>query len=54
MQSLPFEEINAVMDNSSIQHYVSSLHGSINAGEVVSLDVEVELTDHSLSEQTLS
>jgi hypothetical protein len=45
MQSLPFEEINDVMDDSPIQHYVSSLHGSITAEEVVLLDIEVELTD---------
>jgi hypothetical protein len=28
------------MDNSSIQHYISSLHGSVNAGEAVLLDAE--------------
>ncbi len=38
-----FEEINAGMDNSPIQHYVSSLHGFLNAGEAVLLDEEVFL-----------
>jgi hypothetical protein len=38
-----FEEINAGMDNSPIQHYVSSLHGFLNAGEAVLLDEEVLL-----------
>jgi hypothetical protein len=37
------EEINAVMDNSPMQHYVSSLHGSVNAGEAVLLDKEILL-----------
>jgi hypothetical protein len=35
-----FEEINAVMDNSPIQHYISSLCHSVNAGEAVLLDEE--------------
>jgi hypothetical protein len=34
MEVRPFEEINEVMDNSPIQHYISS----VNAGEVVLLD----------------
>jgi hypothetical protein len=33
-----FEEINEVMDSSPIQPYISSLHGSVNAGEAVLLD----------------
>ena len=37
METLSFEEINAEMDNSHIQHYISSLHGSLNAGEAVLL-----------------
>jgi hypothetical protein len=44
MQTLSFEEINAVMEDPHIQHYISSLHGCINAGKVVWLNVEVELT----------
>jgi hypothetical protein len=44
MQTLSFEEINVVIDDSHIQHYVSSLYGCINAGVAVSLDVDVELT----------
>jgi hypothetical protein len=43
MEVRSFEEINEVMDNSPIQHYVSSLHGSVNAGEAVLLDEEVLL-----------
>jgi hypothetical protein len=35
-----FEEINEVMNSSPIQHYISSLHGSVNAGEAVLLDEE--------------
>jgi hypothetical protein len=35
-----FKEINEVMDNSPIQHCISSLHGSVNAGEAVLLDKE--------------
>jgi hypothetical protein len=40
MEVRSFEEINAVMDNSPMQHYVSSLNGSVNAGEAVLLDEE--------------
>jgi hypothetical protein len=40
MEALLFEEINAKMDNSPIQHYVSSLYGSVNAGEAALLDKE--------------
>jgi hypothetical protein len=36
---------NAEMDNSHIQHYLSSLHGSLNAGEAVLLDKEFLITD---------
>jgi hypothetical protein len=43
MEALSFEEINAGMDNSPIQHYISSLHGSVNPGEAVLLDEEVFL-----------
>ena len=35
-----FEEINEVMDSSPIQHYISSLHGHVNAGKAVLLDEE--------------
>jgi hypothetical protein len=40
MEVRSFEEINEVMDSSPIQHYISSLHGSVNAGEAVLLDKE--------------
>jgi hypothetical protein len=40
MEVCSFKEINQVMDNSPIQHYISSLHGSVNAGEAVLLDEE--------------
>jgi hypothetical protein len=33
-----FEEINAEMADSHIQHYISSLHGFVNAGEAIFLD----------------
>jgi hypothetical protein len=39
MQTLSFKDINAVMDDSHIQHYVSLLQG-----EGVLLDVEIQLT----------
>ncbi len=35
-----FDEINAEMDNSPIQHYISSLHGYVNVGEAVLRDQE--------------
>jgi hypothetical protein len=37
-EALSFKEIKADMDNLPIQHYVSSLHGSMNAGEAVLLE----------------
>jgi hypothetical protein len=40
MEALSFEEIKAEMDNSPIQHYGSSLHGSVNAGKAVLLEEE--------------
>jgi hypothetical protein len=41
MEVRSFEEINEMMDNSPIQHYISSLHdGSVNAGEAVLFDEE--------------
>jgi hypothetical protein len=45
MKTPYLEEINAEMDNSHIQHYISSLHGCLNAGEAVLLDTEVQVTD---------
>jgi hypothetical protein len=39
-QTLSFKEINAVMDDSHIQYYVSSLHDCIKAGKVVLLDAD--------------
>ncbi len=44
METSSFEEMNAVMDNCHIQHYISSLHGSLKAGEAVLLDQEFVLT----------
>jgi hypothetical protein len=43
MEVRSFEEINEVMDSSPIQYYISSLHGSVNAGEAVLLDKELLL-----------
>jgi hypothetical protein len=43
MEALLFEEINAGMDNSPIQHYISSLHSFVNAGEAVLLDDKILL-----------
>jgi hypothetical protein len=40
MEALPFQEIKAEMDNSPIQHYVSCLHGSVNAGKAVLCEEE--------------
>jgi hypothetical protein len=40
MEVRSFEEINEVMDSSPIQHYISSLRGSVHAGEAVLLDEE--------------
>jgi hypothetical protein len=38
------------MDNSHIQHYISSLHGSLNAGEkAVLLDEKILLQDYLCS-----
>ena len=44
MEVRSFEEINEMMDSSPIQHYISSLHGSVNAGEAVLLDKEFLLS----------
>jgi hypothetical protein len=38
-----FKEITAGMDNSPIQRYDSSLHGSVNTGEAVLLEEELLL-----------
>ncbi len=40
MEARSFEEINAEVDNSPIQHYISSLRGYVNAGEAVLVDEE--------------
>ena len=45
METRSFEEINAEMADLHIQHYISSLHGCVNAGEAIFLDEEVEVTD---------
>jgi hypothetical protein len=45
MESRSFEEIDAEMDQPHIQHYISSLHGCVNAGDAVLLDDEIEVTD---------
>jgi hypothetical protein len=34
------------MDNSHVQHYISSLHGYLNAGEAVMLDKEFQVTNN--------
>jgi hypothetical protein len=44
MEARLFEEINAEMDKSHVQHYISYLHGSLQAGETVLLDQECLLT----------
>jgi hypothetical protein len=45
METLTFEEIRAQTTHAPLQqHYVSSLHGSVYAGETVFLDEEVILT----------
>jgi hypothetical protein len=43
MEVRSFEEVNEVMDSSPIQHYISSLHSSVNAGETVLLHEEFVL-----------
>jgi hypothetical protein len=43
MEALLLEDINAGMDNSPIQHYISSLQGCVNAGEAVLLDQDILL-----------
>jgi hypothetical protein len=45
MEQRSFEEINAVMNSSHIQHYISSLKGCLNAGEAVLLNEDVELAE---------
>jgi hypothetical protein len=49
MQACLFEEFNAVMGKSHIQHYISSLHGSLKAGEAVLLEQEFVLTANRCS-----
>jgi hypothetical protein len=45
MEARSFEKINAEMHNLHIKHCIFSLHGSLNAGEVVLLDEEFLLKD---------
>jgi hypothetical protein len=45
MQTLPFEQIQAETNTFNLQqHYISSLQGSVYAGETVLLDEEFFLT----------
>ena len=44
METPPFEEVDAQMRNSQVQHYTPSLHGNVSPGEAVLLVEEVQLT----------
>jgi hypothetical protein len=46
METLSFDELHAYTNNLHLQqHYISTLQGSVHAGETVLLDEEVVLTD---------